>query len=161
MAKAARKPKAKKVKPAKKNKARAKTKKCQGKVCGGKRHPIDNFPNSPHTKDGKLNYCRECWSGIMKKARAKRKSREDAGEVPKRRGGRPRKKDVIQTANDAIQAANGKKERFLVIGTDGDHSKEFKNEQKALRCAMDWKLSGVDVRMWREVEVEMVLRIIG
>ncbi len=147
--------------------AKPKSKKCQGKKCGGKRQPIDNFPNSPHTDDGKLNYCRECWSSIMKKARAKGKARKEAalaqGDPPKKKVGRPRR-NALEVANEALLLANNQKERFLVQAINGKKKvelKEFKNEQKALKYAMEWKLKGSTVRIWREVEFQMVLRIIG
>jgi hypothetical protein len=154
MAKTAKKSKAKNTPP--------KTKKCNGESCNGKRYPIDSFPNSPHTKDGKLNYCRKCWSEIMKKARAKGKARKEAaianGEVPQKKSRRARKNSV-DIANEALAVANSRKDRLLVEAI-GQDQKEFKNESKALQYAMNWKLKGATVRIWREVEFQMVLRIV-
>ena len=138
---------------------------CKGDACKGKLHPFDDFPNSPHTEDGKLNYCSGCWSKIMKKARAKRKAQEDAGLKPVRRGGRPKKNGVNGHAdaalvNKALDAANNAKVRILVEADDGE-KKEFRNERKALKQAMTWKLDGYKVRIWREVEFILDARIVG
>lgn len=163
MAKATKKSAAKARPKAKRGKSSPKSKKCQGEKCKGKRHPIDSFPNSPHTEDGKLNYCRQCWSDIMKNARALGKARKEAsaknGELTKPKKGRP-KKNAIEVANDALLAANGRQDKLLVQAAGTDEQREFTNEKKALKCAMEWKLKGSAVRIWREVEFQMVLRIV-
>ena len=150
---------------AKKNAKPQKTKTCQGSVCGGKRQPIENFPNSPHAADGKLGYCRKCWSDLMKKARAKGKARRKAQEaagVPKGKKARGAK-NAVDVANEALSVANKRKEKFLVQVQNGAKAstKEFTKETRALKWAMEGKLKGHDVRIWREVEFQMVLRIIG
>ena len=151
---------------AKKTAKPQKTKTCQGSVCGGRRQPIENFPNSPHAADGKLGYCRKCWSDLMKKARATGKARRKAEEAagapkkPKKRGG---KSAAVDVANEALTVANRRKEKFLVQVRNGAKAstKEFTKETRALKWAMEGKLKGHDVRIWREVEFQMVLRIIG
>jgi hypothetical protein len=150
--------KAKKAKP-------QKTKTCQGEVCGGKRQPIENFPNSPHAADGKLGYCRKCWSDLMRKARAKGKARrkaEEAAGVPQAHRKRSAK-NAVDVANEALSVANKRKEKFLVQIQNGAKvsSKEFTKEARALKWAMEGQLKGHKVRIWREVEFQMVLRIIG
>lgn len=98
----------------------------------------------------------------MKKARAKGKRRKEAalarGEEPKKKPRRSRK-NTLDVANDALAVANNHKEKFLVEAV-GEEQKEFKDDQKALRYAMNWKLKGASVRIWREVEFQMVLRIV-
>lgn len=145
---------------------------CIGKACKGKkRHPIDNFPGSPHSADGKLNYCRPCWSGIMKEARAKGLAKRKANKDAPRKMGRPKgskngaSKNGLNGANGhalvnkALDIANTRT-KYLIEADDGE-KKVFKDERKALRQAMEWKLDGYDVRIWRECEFVLDARIVG
>jgi hypothetical protein len=153
--------------PRPKTKVKA-SKKCIGKSCNGKRHPIDNFPGSPHSADGKLNYCRTCWSGIMKEARqkglAKRKANGEATRKPGRpkgskNGARKNGSNGHDLVNKALDVANTKV-RILVEADDGE-KREFRNERKALKQALEWKLDGYTVRIWRECEFILDARIVG
>jgi hypothetical protein len=147
------------------------SKKCKGKACKGKRHPIENFPGSPHSADGKLGYCRSCWSDVMKEARAKGLAkRRKNGEAP-RKPGRP-KGSKNGASKNGLNGANGhalvnkaldlinSNVRIRVEADDGE-TKEFRNEKKALKQAMMWKLDGYGVRIFRECDFVLDARIVG
>jgi len=112
---------------------------------------LEEFPNSAWSRDGKLKICSVCWSKKMKRAAAKRFKK-----TPKRKTN----SRALDVANEALKAANTKKEQFLVRANDGDQA-EFTNEEKALRQAMEWQMAGYAVTVWRQCQFEMVLRIIG
>jgi hypothetical protein len=125
------------------------------KKCERCRHTkfMEEFPDSAWAKDGKLKFCSVCWSKKMKKALAKRGAKKS-----KRK---PVERSTLDTANEALKAANAKKrDQFLVRADDGDLA-EFSNEDKALRQAMEWQMAGYAVTVWRQCQFEMVLRIIG
>jgi len=124
---------------------------------------LKDFPGSARSKDGKLGYCSPCWSIKMEEAA---RGRTDKVKPRKAKIGRPKgsktknRSPVIQAANDALKASGVSKEKFLVRANDGEVS-EFTHEGKALRQAMEWKMAGFVVTVWRQCEFEMVLRIIG
>jgi hypothetical protein len=141
--------------------AEKKTKTCKGPC--HKTKPVGEFPNSPHSKDGKLGFCSICWSEKMSKARKRRfKTRKGKARIGRPPGSKTKtwSKTSIDKANDALKAANAKKEQFLVRANDGDQA-EFTSEEKALRQAMEWQMAGYAVTVWRQCQFEMVLRIIG
>lgn len=123
---------------------------------------LKDFPGSARSKDGRLGYCRGCWSTKMEEAAAGRTDKVK----PKAKIGRPKgsktkhRSPVVQAANDALKASGSVKEKFLVRANDGEVS-EFTHEGRALRQAMEWKMAGFVVTIWRQCEFEMVLRIIG
>jgi hypothetical protein len=126
---------------------------------------LKEFPRSAFSKDGKLGYCSGCWSTKMEEASAGR-ARPKKVKPKKAKIGRPRgsktknRAPVLQAANEALKASGSIKEKFLVRANDGEVS-EFTHEGKALRQAMEWKMAGFVVTVWRQCEFEMVLRIIG
>jgi hypothetical protein len=147
--------------------------------------PVKEFQNHPRSKDGKLGFCGPCWSRKMEDAAVLtrkvklEKRKADVARVArtavanlseKRKPGRPKgskngsgktvRAPIVHAANDALKAAGSIKDRFLVRANDGDAS-EFSSEEKALRQAMEWKMAGFVVTVWRQCEFEMVLRIIG
>lgn len=133
--------------------------------------PIGKFPRSAFAKDGHLGYCEECWSTMISKSakrhkhKVKSKPRVDPKVDPKsklvRASTGPSKK-LVDMANDALKAASSTKELFLVRTDERQPKVEmFDNEGKALRQAMEWKMKGLPVTVWRQCEFEMVLRIIG
>lgn len=125
--------------------------------------PLKEFVASARSKDGRLGYCRTCWSVKMEEAA---QVRPDKAKPKKAKIGRPKgsktknRSPVLEAANEALRASGGLKERFLVRANDGEVS-EFTHEGKALRQAMEWKMAGFVVTVWRQCEFEMVLRIIG
>lgn len=141
------------------------------KRCHDKK-PLKEFPRSAFAKDGHLGYCGECWSKVTTKSATKRKKHKPAKKRPLLSDevkAKVRKavadKSIqrkVEVANKALRDANALKEQFLVR-TDGDKPLvlTFKDEQKALRQAMDWKMKGRTVTVWRQCAFEMVLRIIG
>lgn len=135
--------------------ASEKTKTCKGPC--HKTKPFDEFPNSPHSKDGKLGFCSICWSKKMSKARRPKKVKARIGRPP---GSKTKRKISIADANAALKAASATKDKFLVRANDGDLA-EFVDEAKALRQAMEWQMAGYSVTVWRQCQFEMVLRIIG
>jgi hypothetical protein len=138
--------------------ASEKTKTCKGPC--HKTKPVGEFPNSPHSKDGKLGFCSICWSKKMSKAHKQRflsKEKKRLGRPP---GSKTKPKGSVDVANKALRAANAVREQFLVRANDGDQA-EFANEDKALRQAMEWQMAGYAVTVWRQCQFEMVLRIIG
>ena len=48
----------------------------------------------------------------------------------------------------------------MVRASDGDQ-KEFRTEAAALKRAMQWKIAGYAVEVWRKCELELVARIRG
>lgn len=127
--------------------------------------PFGDFPDSPHSKDGKLGFCSGCWSRKMEDASTKRYAKKKRKpKIGRPKGSRTGAKNghpvIVQAANDALKAAGSIKEKFLVRADDGDLA-EFGSEEKALRQAMEWKMSGFAVTVWRQCEFEMVLRIVG
>jgi hypothetical protein len=123
---------------------------------------FSEFPNSPHSGDGKLGYCSPCWTRKMEDASVKRyKVKPEKAKIGRPKGSKTKNKaPVIQAANDALKSSSSIKDRFLVRASDGEVS-EFTHEGKALRQAMEWKMAGFVVTVWRQCEFEMVLRIIG
>jgi len=134
----------------------AKTKKCTR--CKGRPKPIDDFAKSPHSADGDMNVCRKCWSKALsaskKKARKEREARTASPRASKSG------KNGVDSANKALKKANGTKDRFMVRADDGDQ-KEFRSEAAALRKAMEWKIDGYQVEVWRQCQLELVARIRG
>lgn len=127
-------------------------KKKECKRCHDKK-PLAEFPKSAFAKDGHLGYCSVCWPKMTSKS-MKRKKHKPAS----------RKKDdkLIDLANDALKRANGTEEQFLVRTNDRKPKVlVFKKEDAALRQAMEWKMKGHAVTVWRQCAFEMVLRIIG
>jgi len=130
-----------------------------------KKKLLKEFPRSAFSKDGKLGYCSVCWSEKMEEA-SKGRARPKKAKSRKPKIGRPKgsktknRAPAIQAANEALKAARTAKEKFLVRANDGEVS-EFTHEGKALRQAMEWKMAGFVVTVWRQCEFEMVLRIIG
>ena len=142
-------------------------KKCKG--CGVPK-PTKDFVKSKVAKSGRLGYCYECWSGMVSHKKGgpkkhKAKSGRKPGRPPSKKPGRPpvngHDRVVVRAANDALNAANARKERFLVKAGDDNQVAEFANEDTALRHAMEAKMKGQSVSVWRQCEFEMVLRIIG
>jgi len=143
-------------------KKKKKCKRCQ------KNKPLKDFPKSAFSKDGKLGYCDVCWSAKMEEA-SKSRTKKAKSKAGKAKIGRPKgsktknRSSIVQAANDALEALKASKaykEKFLVRADDGDIS-EFAHEGNALRQAMEWKMAGFAVTVWRQCEFEMVLRIIG
>jgi len=141
------------------------------KRCHDKK-PLKDFPKSAFAKDGHLGYCGECWTKITSKSAAKRKKHK----APKKRPvlsdetKTKLKKSIadrstqhkVEMANKALRDANAHKEQFLVRTNENKPQVlTFKDEQKALRQAMDWKMEGHTVTVWRQCAFEMVLRIVG
>jgi hypothetical protein len=124
---------------------------------------LKEFVPSAMSKDGTLGYCRTCWSAKMEEAAQVRSNnaKPRKAKIGRPEGGKTKNKSPdIQAANDALMASGSVKEKFLVRANDGDVS-EFTHEGKALRQAMEWKMAGFVVTVWRQCEFEMVLRIIG
>jgi len=133
--------------------------KTEKKECKGchQPKPLKDFVKSKVAKSGRLGYCYECWSGMVSHKKGGPKKHK-----PKIKGKHRATKNskLVDIANDALAAANKGKEQFLVRADDQEVI-VFKNEQKALRQAMEWKMKGHAVSVWRQCEFEMVLRIIG
>lgn len=133
------------------------------KVCKRclKRKPLGEFTRSAFAKDGRTGFCGGCWSKKMEEASASRsgptRTKKVESEKRKPKNGHA---PVIQAANEALKSVGAIKEKFLVRANDGDLA-EFISEEKALRQAMEWKMGGFAVTVWRQCEFEMVLRIIG
>lgn len=136
------------------------------KTCKGPCHktkPFEDFPNSPHSKDGKLGFCSICWSLKMSKAHRQRlRAKNGKPRIGRPPGSKSRTKNgrPVDAANKALEAANAVQEKFLVRANDGDMA-EFDGEKKALKQAMEWQMAGFSVTVWRQCQFEMVLRIIG
>jgi hypothetical protein len=130
-----------------------------------KQKPLSEFPKSAFSRDGKLGYCYTCWSKKMEEA-SEGRARPSKAKPKKAKIGRPKgsktknRSPIIKAANDALKASSVAREKFLVRANDGEVS-EFTHEGKALRQAMEWKMAGFVVTVWRQCEFEMVLRIIG
>lgn len=125
--------------------------------------PVKDFVRSAVAKSGRLGYCTECWSKMVSPKNRKNKHRPKA--IRERSAG-PRKsadRTKVSVANEALKQAGAVKEHFLVRTQNEGKADfaEFASEEKALRQAMDWKLQGFPVTVWRQCEFEMVLRIIG
>lgn len=66
----------------------------------------------------------------------------------------------VKAANDALQAAGSVQDRFLLRADDGDEA-EFASEEKVLKQAIEWRLKGHEVTIWRQCAFEIKLRIIN
>lgn len=131
---------------------------------------IDNFPASALSKDGKLGFCMACWKRktseawhntkaerLSGKKKATSRSRPSASAPPLATGNMS---VSFGAANEALAAAAASSDRFMVVNSKGD-SLEFDNERQALNKALEFKMNGLDVKIWRQCEFEMILRIIG
>ena len=113
-----------------------------------------------------MKVCRKCWSKKLSKAKkaagVARANGHLADNLVKARAAKAEKHKAngVDGANKALAKANGKSDRFLVRASDGDQ-KEFCSERQALKKAIQWKLDGFTVEIWRQCELEMVVRIRG
>lgn len=150
-----------------------KYKACQGEKCKGKKeYPLSSFGDNKLAKDGKRNYCDECYALMVKRTVETRKARKEQGLPPLRdvsrwrgdaepvkRRGKSNGKGELEAANAALRAANGAKDHFLIVADDGD-SEEFTNRKRALAKALEWKLGGHEVTIWRRCQLQFSMDIL-
>lgn len=120
---------------------------------------FDEFPDSPHSKDGKLGFCKPCWSRKMEIASVSRVKAAKAKKLKINREKDPKGHPAVDKANAALKAVGATQDAFLVRASD--KIMICVGEEKALRQAMEWKMKGRAVTVWRQCEFEMVLRIVG
>lgn len=141
----------KKVARKSRSSARGSKKVCKSSKCeyAGEPQPLANFPNSPHSDDGKMHYCTPCFGARLSAGR--------------RRGIARRKKvEPSDVANKALERANrsGRKghRKILVRASDGGIY-ETSDPDKAARKAVEWRMGGYKVWLYREVNFELTARI--
>jgi len=150
-------------------------KQCKGRC--KKRLPLDNFPKSASSKDGKLGYCTSCWGFRMRQQAKERKqkalaaSEEPSPSAPKRRKSSGKKLpadtsrlshgDILALANEALQSTETPAAQYFVTADDGDVYAAISGVDAVLK-AVEWMMDGYTVKVHEEIPVsELIVRLLA
>jgi len=135
----------------------AREKTCKG--CEAKK-PIAEFVPSKRAKDGRLGYCRDCWSRKMKAGAQNRRISKSPKNPKSPKSPKAEKAghlgDILGLANAALRHANVPGSMFVVTADDGDIY-ETESAQEAVLKAIEWLQDGYVVVVSEQVPLSVLV----